>query len=86
MALKKTEIIYNGETVEYHRLSAFEVDMATGACRATMHSWSTPQERDKNDKPKLARHFNFLWVSEDMVADAYMAVKALPYWSDAEDV
>lgn len=86
MGLKKTEVIYNGEMVEYHRIASFEVDFSTGACTAFMHSWATKEDRDNNKPPQLSRRFNFEWIGESMADDAYIAIKSIPYWSDAEDV
>lgn len=85
MALIKNEVAYNGETLNYHRLAEFEVDMATGACMATMHSWPDRWARETNAPPTVKRRFNFLWTTDDMVADAYAAVKQHPNWQGAED-
>lgn len=85
MALIKHEVAYNGEVIAYHRLTEFEVDMATGACTATMCSWPDRWARETNRPPTVKRRFNFLWTSDDMAADAYAAVKQHPNWRDAED-
>lgn len=86
MALEKTETIYNGETVSYHRITGFEVDLATGASYATLKSWGSYVERADNQPAKLSRRFIFQWQGEDVHADAYAAIKQLHYWQDATDV
>lgn len=86
MALQKSEIIYNGKTVTYHRVVHLEVDLATGACAAVLHSWPSRQDREFLRPADLIRRFNFTHAGSDLLADAYAAIKSLPYWADAEDV
>lgn len=85
MALLKSELIYNGKTVSYHRVVHLEIDLATGACAAVLHSWPSRQDRERLQPPDLNRRFNFIHTGPDLLADAYAAIKALPYWADAED-
>lgn len=86
VALQKSETIYNNKIVLYHRVVHLEVDMATGACTAVLHSWPSRQDREFLRPPDLNRRFNFVHTGTDLLADAYAAIKSLPYWADAEDV
>lgn len=86
MALLKPELIYNGTTVSFHHIDRVRVDLVTGAAQAVLHSWPTQAARQPGIRPSLVRTYNFAPVSSDYLADAYAAIKALPYWADAEDV
>lgn len=86
MALLKTELIYNGETVSYHKVAECAVDMATGAATATLHSFNDSDSRRQSENPVLKRSYNFQRTGEHIAADAYAAIKALPEWADAQDI
>lgn len=86
MAIRKAELIYNGDTVTYHRITELQTDMATGACCATLRSWSSEEDRRAGELHKISRVFNFNWTSESMIEDAYNSILSLPHWADAESV
>lgn len=85
MALLKLETIYNGTTVAFHQVDQVRVDLATGAAQADLHSWPSAAARRPGTPPSLVRTYNFTPVSDNFLQDAYAAIKALPYWADAED-
>lgn len=86
MALQKTELIYNGTTVKYHRVISYHVDLATGAAGCVLGSWASTEDRAANKPPVLKRRFAFVPSADDLPTLAYAAIKENPIFSDAEDV
>lgn len=85
MALLKTELLYNGETVRYHRIAEYIIDQATGDTTAVLHSFRDQEHRNAHPAPLVKRSYSVQRAGGDLASEAYAAIKSRPEWAGAQD-
>lgn len=86
MAFEKRELLYNGEEVCFHSVVECLLDMSTGAASCVVGSWRSRDEFVAHATPLIRRVWNFSPVSDDLVADAWGALRASAHWQGAGEV
>lgn len=85
MALLKTELLYNGETVSYHRIAEYTIDQATGDTTAVLCSFRDQEHRNTHQAPLVKRSYGVTRVGGDLASEAYASIKSRPEWAEAKD-
>lgn len=87
MALFLEQTLYNGDIVRYHRIAEYQVDLSSRLARCVLYSYRTQEHRALPVAPIVKREFPFMRGDnlENLPAEAYAAIKALPEWARAKD-
>lgn len=88
MALVLEQALYNGDIVRYHRIAEYQVDLNRHVAHCILHSFRTQEERALHVAPVVQRTFPFTRGDnlENLPAEAYATIKALPEWVSAVDI
>lgn len=88
MALFLEQTLYNGDIVRYHRIAEYQVNLSSHIACCVLHSYRTQEHRALPVAPIVKREFPFTRSDslENLSAEAYAAIKALPEWAAAQDV
>jgi len=88
MALEKEVVLYNQILTTYHRIGAIRVDYLTKQGTAEVGSFASRIHREiAPDAPHQKERVDFVWnPTNNIVEDAYTAVKSHPTFQGAKDV
>ena len=86
MAIQLEQILYNADVVRYHRISGIEVN--GHIVTAVLDSFRSFDQRELPIAPVITRKFPFTYSGDPsgIFSAGYLAIKALPEWSEAIDV